>query len=345
MLAQIAETIRRDLKELAKGEDEGGRIRLNPDFLDAPGSRVELVGVVNRIDRQFIKDPVAGSERHDRCGEISVIYRFSYAAHGVQSRLPMTMNVVFLAVPLDRPAGAATCRDVAARWQAEMDRPGGRTPDAVAASLTEPATGIVAPLAGRDIERIELNFQAYRIRSSRDLTDSGSTAEYVIRVFRWDGARFGVSYLTNQIDRARLLGNPKGDGNSCQPDKAIPLSLSEFRAYLTKSAMLFDLDTGTLNIPEKYLACRATTISPGGPHLAKNQPFWNAPTPAGQIISDAALEAARKAAESPTRRFSFMRSPDDMRTRLNELTCSGCHQARAIAGFHFPGEDREKTPT
>src|SRR5262249_39640659 len=32
------------------------------------------------------------------------------------------------------------------------------------------------------------------------------------------------------------------------------------------------------------------------------------------------------------------------RTRLNDSTCTGCHQTRAIAGFHFPGPDREKTP-
>ena len=49
------------------------------------------------------------------------------------------------------------------------------------------------------------------------------------------------------------------------------------------------------------------------------------------------------AAVSPTRQFSFMKSADDMRTRLNELACSGCRQARAIAGFHFPGADRADT--
>jgi hypothetical protein len=29
---------------------------------------------------------------------------------------------------------------------------------------------------------------------------------------------------------------------------------------------------------------------------------------------------------------------------LRQLSCSGCHQARAIAGFHFPGADRAETP-
>src|SRR3954449_11099104 len=74
---------------------------------------------------------------------------------------------------------------------------------------------------------------------------------------------------------------------------------------------------------QKYLACRATTVSPGGPHRSKNQPFWNAPTAALSIITDAQITAAMNAALSPTRQFSFMKSADDVRTRLNELACSG----------------------
>ena len=42
--------------------------------------------------------------------------------------------------------------------------------------------------------------------------------------------------------------------------------------------------------------------------------------------------------------FSFVKSVDDFRTRLNETSCTGCHQTRAIAGFHFPGADRPGTP-
>ena len=289
-----------------------------------------------------------GAEDHDRCGEISVIYRFSYSLHAgdVQSRLPVTMNVVFPAVPRDKPAGASNCREVAARWVAELARPADRSAEEVVADLTDPASGVLAPLTGTDIERLELNMQAYRIKAGSDKTDFGSTAEYVIRVFRWDPVdkrRFIVSYLTNQIDRARLLGNPKGDANSCEPGKSKPMSKADFQAYLARPEVLSDIDNGTLNIEQKYLACRATTVSPGGPHRSKNQPFWNAPTSALSIISDAQITAAVNAALSPTRQFSFMKSADDVRTRLNELACSGCHQARAIAGFHFPGADRADT--
>ena len=349
--SEITKTIRTDLADLvgkdAKDAKDGDRISLNPDFFTDPRSQVELVGIVNRIDRQFIKDRVPGAEDHNRCGEVSVIYRFSYSLHtgDAQSRLPVTMNVVFPAVPRDKPQDASNCREIAARWVAELNRPVDRSAPQIVADLLDPATGVLGVLTGKDIERIELNMQAYRIKVGSDQTDFGSTAEYVLRVFRWkpEHGRFEVSYLTNQIDRARLLGNPKGDDNSCDPEKPLAMSKAALQAYLTKPEVLSDIDNGTLNIEEKYLACRATTVSPGGPHRSKNQAFWNAPTSALQILSDVQITAAMKKATSPTRQFSFMKSADDVRTRLNELTCSGCHQARAIAGFHFPGADRAET--
>jgi hypothetical protein len=85
------------------------------------------------------------------------------------------------------------------------------------------------------------------------------------------------------------------------------MSKADFQAYLARPEVLSDIDNGTLNIEQKYLACRATTVSPGGPHRSKNQPFWNAPTPALSIISDAQITTAMNAALSPTRQFSFMK--------------------------------------
>ncbi len=34
-----------------------------------------------------------------------------------------------------------------------------------------------------------------------------------------------------------------------------------------------------------------------------------------------------------------IRSPAGFERRLNDMTCSGCHQTRGIGGFHFPGVD------
>ena len=346
--AQIKTRIERDLSELAKGSEDGERSALNDKFFTHASSRIELVGIINRIDRQFIKDTVPGSEDHGRCGEISVIYRFSYALKTgeAHSRLPVTMNVVFPAVPRSKPKGASNCQEIAARWVAFLGRPADRSADEIVKGVTDPESGVLSTIAGADIERIELNMQAYRIKAGNDKTDFGSTAEYVIRVFRWDPGEksFMPSYLTNQIDRARLLGKP--DANSCEK-KPPPgdWSLAALQTYLTSAVVLSDIDNGTLNIPDGFLACRATTVSPGAAHRSKNQPFWNDPKGVQQILSDPQILKALKAAISPTRQFSFMKTADDVRSRLNELTCSGCHQARAIAGFHFPGSDRKGAPS
>ena len=34
-----------------------------------------------------------------------------------------------------------------------------------------------------------------------------------------------------------------------------------------------------------------------------------------------------------------IRSVAGFERRLNDITCSGCHQTRGIGGFHFPGVD------
>lgn len=343
----IRETIEGDLKGFQASGITTGQ-QLHPSFLTDPGSRLELVGVVNRIDRQFIHDRVPGAEDHNRCGEISLIYRFSYSLRNgdVSSRLPVTMNVVLPAVPRSKPPGARNCADIAALWLAEMKRSRARGPQARVDDLTHPGDGIISLLDGRDIERIELNIQAYRISAGADQRDLGSTAEYVIRVFRWnpDQKMFTPSFLTNQIDRARLLGNAKGDANSCDPGKARPMSRQRFLDYLLSPVVLSDIDTGTLNISQEFLACRATSASPGGATRSNNALFWNAKDPKEQLVTDREIDDALRRAVSPNRQFSFMKTPDDMRLRLNELSCSGCHQARAIAGFHFPGADRAGAP-
>ncbi|HEX3127679.1 MAG TPA: hypothetical protein VH394_10135 [Thermoanaerobaculia bacterium] len=344
----IRETIEQDLQGFRTADGIVPAQQIHPQFLTNAGSRIELVGVINRIDRQFIHDIVPGSENHRRCGEISLVYRFSYSLFdgAVSSRLPVTFNVVLPAIPRNRRKGVTTCQGVAARWMAEVGRPADRTPEQVVTDLTDPATGVVSLIDGRDIERIELNIQAFRISAGSDTTDLGSTAAYIIRVFRWNPDRkmFTASYLTNQIDRARLLGNPLGDANSCDPGVRRHLPRELFLRFLLSPVVLSDVDNGTLNIPQPFLACRAVSVSPGGPTRSGNALYWDSFDPKEELVTDDRIRAALARATSSRRQFSFMRSPEDVRLRLNELSCSGCHQTRAIAGFHFPGADRPGTP-
>ena len=50
------------------------------------------------------------------------------------------------------------------------------------------------------------------------------------------------------------------------------------------------------------------------------------------------VAALRKAADGGVT-LQNIRSPAGFERRLNDVTCSGCHQTRGIGGFHFPGVD------
>jgi hypothetical protein len=340
----VLKTIQADLSDvrMAASATDG---QLSPAFLTDPGSRVELVGVINRMDRQFIKDPTLHlSPEQLRCGEISLIYRFSYSIrNGKQaSRLPVTMNIVLPSVPFDDRKGKVTCQNMAQRWLAEVEKPPGRDASQVVHDLMDDKTGPLAFVTGRDILRLELNMQAYRKSAEADDTNFGTEAAYLIRVFKWaDGARaFLPEILRNQIDRDLVLcvsGKP-----GCAQAAARRANLV---AFLQRKDTLSALDKGTLEIDYGLgvLAKRAVSISPGGSHRSENQPYWNAQDPSQAVITDAEIDRALQIARNQKIQFSFMKSVEDFRTRLNESTCSGCHQTRAIAGFHFPGADRKDT--
>lgn len=144
--AKILATVKSDLTDVrtTAGATEG---QLNPNFLTDSGSRVELVGAINRMDRQFIKDPTVGlSHAQLGCGEISLIYRFSYSIRdGKQaSRLPVTLNMVFPALPsraVARSLGPSVdCADIAKRWLDEGMKPAGRTPSSRPPIFSTPRT-------------------------------------------------------------------------------------------------------------------------------------------------------------------------------------------------------------
>ncbi|WP_242130456.1 hypothetical protein [Sphingobium sp. Sx8-8] len=369
---EVTATVTKDLQWIRTQPQFGGaKVRsLSPDFLKFDGASIELVGVINRMDRQFNRDIVPEHNRRLACGEISAIYRFGYKGElrpgtpgerRYGSRLPVTMNVVFSAQPW---AGAPTCREIAARWLAYAEEMRNGSPIEI---LREKAASAISSLRSADIDRIELNMQGSRVPASGDDasvdqgpglpagTDFGTLATYIIRVFRWDkvdrtSGHWHVSYLTNQIDRARLLGDPRGDANTCEDQRGKQISRRELADYLftmgnskksSEATNAFgDVDNGILNIPQRFLACRAISVSPGGASRSANQPFWNTTNAAEAILTDEQINAGLKEYK---RRYpaslSFIGTADEFRARLNEASCSGCHQSRAIAGFHFPGAD------
>jgi hypothetical protein len=270
-------------------------------------TRFVLAGIVNRMDRTYAAEA--------SCGEIRLIYRLTRMSKAVGDdasppRLPMTLNLVLKA----RGEGSAiTCSDIANRWLAA---PLGGTPAAQGGPLD---------LIGHEnIDRIETNLQiAHAPKSSvRDFR-----TDYLLKVFRYDrDARvFAEAPMENQIDRARLLAD---DGLK-----------SEFRAWLLDPANLVAFDRGAVLIPEKFLANGAIAPTPVGFDPSDLEPEFGLMQGEGAVFSETDVVAALRRATEGGVKLQNIRSPAGFERRLNDVTCSGCHQTRGIGGFHFPGVD------
>ena len=294
-------------------------------LLYAPDSRFVLAGIVNRMDRGWLNE--------QNCGEIRLLYRLtrtSAPATGdpVSPRLPVTLNVVLKArgdIAIDGSGAAITCSQIARRWLAAGDLP--LTGSELAARLI--AKGGPLELIGpENIDRIETNLQiAHAPKSAvRDFR-----TDYLLKVFRYD-AQAGVfeeAPMENQIDRARILAdeNLKRD----------------FKAWLLDSQHFSELDRGMILIPEKFLSLGAIAATPVGFDPSDLQPAFgmvqNEGAAANPVFTESDVVAALKQAADGGVTLQNIRSVAGFERRLNDITCSGCHQTRGIGGFHFPGVD------
>jgi hypothetical protein len=302
--------------------------------LYSPDTRFVLAGIVNRMDRAYLSEA--------NCGEIRLIYRLTRADapatgdQAVSPRLPMTLNLVLRArndaATHDRATdGKATtsksaaldCAGIARRWLAAGDWP------LTGAELAEKLTSEAGPLGliGPDnIVRIETNLQIAHAPKSptRDFR-----TDYLLKVFDYNAPTkmFEEAPLENQIDRERILA-----------DKSLA---RDFKAWLLEPTHFSELDRGTILIPQEFLATRAIAPTPTGFSTSDLQPAF------GLVQGErddpvftktdviAALENAAKRGIS----LQNIRSVAGFERRLNDITCSGCHQTRGIGGFHFPGVD------
>ena len=241
------------------------------------------------------------------CGETRLVYRLAYRTAEMQSRLPMTVNVELRG---DAPDADGSCASAAKRWQPPQ------------APMADEALGrwmvsVDGPLAPRRLEhariaQVTTNLQSVRWPSAVR-PDLGGHAEYMLRAFRWNAPakRFDVAPLENTPDVAKLKANA-------------PLR-KELEQWLQQPANLRALDEATLQIPEKFLATEAISVAPRGLERLANRPF-------AQIFAPGEWQAV---AGSRT-----LQSPQAVLRRLDDLSCMGCHQSRAVAGFHLLGVDR-----
>ena len=246
--------------------------------------------------------------RPDTCGELRFIYRLRYDTQPGGSPRGGTLPLsanVVFVIPKED---------------------GSCTKPARAFALAEPAkpeswSGPTGPLSEAARERLELwsietNLQALRLQSSVSPT-LGGNVDYSLRVFRLRDGVFAPAPLENTPD-LRALADPALE--------------AELIAHLGKPETLHAIDQGTLVLPEKFLAKGVHSFAPRGMSRLANRLY-------SQVLSEDDFRGLDLA------RFSTIGSPKALLRRLDGLTCSGCHQSRSIAGFHFVGDDPPETPT
>ncbi|MGY0571582.1 hypothetical protein ACTGJ9_011420 [Bradyrhizobium sp. RDM12] len=300
------------------GVGEGFDVQLfDRAALKSPDTRFVLAGIVNRMDRAYVSE--------EQCGEIRLIYRlarFEARPDGstTATRLPMTFNLVMKARDARQTDGSGrpvTCAEVARRWLDHGDWQG------LIGSRTVPDDAM--------IDRIETNIQI-SIAPKSALHDFRS--DYLLKVFKYDAATrtFEESTLENQIDRDRILA-----------DDALR---RDFKAWLLAPANLREFDRGTVLVPEKFLAKAAVVPTPAGLDASALQPEFGlmqgeegGEGKSDPVFTDNDVVGALKQAAARGITMENIRSVAGFQRRLNDVTCSGCHQTRGIGGFHFPGVD------
>ena len=291
-------------------------------LLYSDASRFVLAGIVNRMDRVHLAQSY--------CGEIRLIYRLIQTPTADATslpRLPMTLNIVLRAKGDQKGDSGATmtCGEIAGRWLAAGDWP------LTGAALAEKLVAKDGPLVlirPENIDRIETNLQIAHAPKSQ-LRDFRT--DYLLKTFHYNAQMqaFEQAPLENQIDRDRILA----DDNLKR----------EFKAWLLDPAHFSELDRGTLVIPEKFLATGAIAATPVGVARSNLQPAFGLlqgdDGAAGSVFNESDVVTALKKAAQSGVSLQNIRSPAGFERRLNDMTCSGCHQTRGIGGFHFPGVD------
>ena len=310
-MAEVREATDRDFNDYVTAR-KGLSERLNlfdRDALNAQGTRFDLSGIVNRMDRAYVSP--------DTCGEIRMIYRpvahhDSTDKNSPPSRLPMTFSVILKA----KPANAdVSCAELAKRWLT--------IGDAVPADpATLNAKGGALEWINRDaVDRIEINIQV--ARAAADPNDFEGRADYLMKVFRLDRQkqRFVESPMENQIDVQHIKSDAK--------------LAADFRQWLLDPAHIADLDRGAIVLPDRFLA--TSVINETSSHVDLDKAVRDLFTE-DDIVPALAAASARTPLEN-------ILSPTGFARRLDDMACAGCHRTRAVGGFHFPGAEQQDHAT
>ncbi|MGH1540000.1 MAG: hypothetical protein ACRBHB_06240 [Arenicella sp.] len=218
---------------------------LDKQWLFSKQANFELIGIINRLDRQ----PFAT----ETCGEIRLIYRLAYRAtqdnnSAIESRLPLTVNTVFWV-----PDDGMQCQQAARRW--DMKEPLNATQ-----LLADDGPLHRSQLSFSQLKSIEINLQAIRWPSTVR-PDMGGYAEYFLRVFTFNSSRelFQLAPLENTPDTKLLQYNPE--------------KKAQLLNWLKQPEQLQQLDQGLLQLPVQYLAKKASSFALHGLARKANRPY------------------------------------------------------------------------
>ena len=303
----LSRVLSADLEDLARGDAAAGvgvarfsHRLFDRRWLEDDAVRFELVAIVNRADRSPFR---AGS-----CGETRLVYRLAYrrlqGAEEVQSRLPMTVSLEL--------AHSEHCspQSFARSWQA----PSGLSGIELGEWLQRGDGPLSAARLARALptQRLSVNLQGVRWPSTVR-PDLGGHAEYLLRVFELDATQSYVAApLENTPDRQRLERDPR--------------QRAALLAWIRDPDNLAAVDAGTALVPRQFAATRALSVTPRGLSRLANRPF-------------SALYSVDEVNDLDFSRTRFVRSGSGLLRRLDQLSCSGCHAARSVAGFHFLGDE------
>jgi hypothetical protein len=304
----IANVVRSDVEETRRSDKHSGvgisgnaHRLFDSGWLSHPAAAFWLVGIAARFDRRPF---------HSRgCGEIRLIYRLGYRLPATERRaalaslLPLTVSIELLPVIDGKP-----CEYLVSWWQRAVSGGG----SSAGTSLLEPRGPLRSALDDRkQWHRVAINFQRVRWPSAVR-PDLGGHAEYVLRAFRWDSAarNFVAAPLENTPAVAAL---PRGSKRWI-----------ELRDWLANPQQRDAIERGIVTLPDRFLATRSLSVTPRGLARLANRPFRQLFRPADFASLSFSSDHA-------------IRSPEAFIRRLDGLSCAGCHQSRAVAGFHWLG--------
>lgn len=238
------------------------------------------------------------------CGELRLIYRLTYDVQDKGQNIHSRLPFTFNVVFLQPEDVNGKCNTYTNMWDAFLAATDGKK-TATALDLLKPQLA--------NLKSIEVNMQSVRWPSTTR-GDLGAHAEYLLRVFRVNRGKVELSPLENTPAHLRIAKN------AGQKKELLTWIRGNIAA----------IDNGTAVAPDKFLITKTTSFSPRGLARIANRP-WSA------IFSTSDFKTI------DYKKLSYIKSAEALLRRLDDSSCSGCHQNRSIAGFHVLGVDRAGT--